>query len=150
MLKKTLTPKDFAKISSPYLDTGVKQDSWSILEVDILEDTLKAKLRMKSTFVSPTDQGGFHLTVFSASEFLSQLAVIYGHVWSGLSEKKGEVWMVESHFYCKKAIREPENINVEMKFPIMRKTKDKILMFTQSKVFDQNGLFTAELKYFFS
>lgn len=42
---------------------------------------------MNSTFVSATDTGGFHLTIFSASEFLSQLAIIYGHIGNGLTEK---------------------------------------------------------------
>jgi hypothetical protein len=35
---------------------------------------------MKSTLVSPTDASGFHLTIFSASEFMSQSAIYYGHV----------------------------------------------------------------------
>ncbi len=50
-------------------------------------EILKAKLRMNSTFVSATDTGGFHLTIFSAYEFLSQLAIIYGHIGNGLTEK---------------------------------------------------------------
>ena len=42
---------------------------------------------MRSAYVSGTDAGGFHLTIFSALEFASQLMIVYGHVWAGLEKK---------------------------------------------------------------
>ncbi|NES01583.1 MAG: hypothetical protein F6K22_01270 [Okeania sp. SIO2F4] len=59
---------------------------------------------MNSTFVSLTDADAFHLTIFSTSEFLSQLAIIYGHIWNWLTEKTFEAWVIESNFSYKNAI----------------------------------------------
>ncbi|MDJ0520238.1 MAG: hypothetical protein QNJ74_29625 [Trichodesmium sp. MO_231.B1] len=59
---------------------------------------------MNSTFVSITDADAFHLTICSTSEFLSQLAIIYRHIWNWLTEKTFEAWVIESNFSYKKAI----------------------------------------------
>ncbi len=79
-LHKKLDQLEIQQLSSEYLDTGIKKESWEITEVDIDGPVLLAKLRMTSTCASETDEIGFHLTIFSTMEFLSQLANIYFHV----------------------------------------------------------------------
>ncbi len=106
---------------------------------------------MKSRYISPTDPSGFHLTIFSTLEFLSQLTIIYAHVWAGYAEKSKEGWMIDSSITSKRAVRDPENIIVHMEVKSIKKIGDKMMAITQSRVSDdQGGLFEARLKGFLS
>ena len=142
-----LDKQQLKALSSVYITEGVKKDCWEILEVEISGALLKARLRMTSFFVSPTDPGGFHLTVFSTQEFLAQLANIYLHVLEGYTVKCKETWMRESRITCRSTIRDPENIMVEMDFFSLRKQGSFLNCMVRCRVYDdKEGLFTAELK----
>jgi len=144
---KQLGPREIAALSSAYIDRGVKQDAWEILEIDIDGALLKAKIRMTSFFVSPTDPGGFHLTIFSTQEFLAQLANIYLHVAAGFETKCRETWMRECAISSRKVIRDPENIRVEIDFFGQKHLGDSLAAMANARVYDdQGGLFTARLK----
>jgi hypothetical protein len=144
---KQLGPKEIAALSSVYIDRGVKQDAWEILEIDIDGALLKARIRMTSFFVSPTDPGGFHLTIFSTQEFLAQLANIYLHVAAGFETKCRETWMRECAISSRKVIRDPENIRVEIDFFGQKRLGDSLAAMANGRVYDdQGGLFTARLK----
>jgi hypothetical protein len=144
--KRKLNPEEIDKISSVYLKTGRSQDIWEVTDVEIDNNILTARIRMRSYFISPTDNAGFHLTMYPPIEFISQLMIIYVHVWAGLPEKTQEGWMIESSFSSKKAIRDPENIQVRMEVTSIRKIKDKIYIVAATKVFDQEGFFEAKMK----
>lgn len=134
-------------LSSRYIDEGVKQDAWEITGIEIDDAILRARIRMTSFFVSPTDPGGFHLTIFSTQEFLAQLANIYLHVAAGFERKERETWMRESTITSRKTIRDPENIQVEMDFFGLKKLGDGVISMANCRVFDADGgLFTARLK----
>jgi len=141
--------KQIADLSSAYIDQGVKQDSWEILSVEISGKLLKAKLRMTSFFVSPTDPGGFHLTIFSTQEFLAQLANIYLHVAADFTVKSRETWMRESAITSRSVIRDPENIMVEIDFFSLKKMKGSLISLAKCRIYDdRGGLFTARIKGF--
>ena len=134
-------------LSSVYINEGVKKDCWEILELEISDTILKARLRMTSFFVSPTDPVGFHLTIFSTQEFLAQLANIYLHVAEGYTVKSKETWMRECNITSRSTIRDPENIMVEMDFFGRKKLGDTLICMARCRVYDdQEGLFTAKLK----
>jgi hypothetical protein len=95
-LHRRLGPADIEKFSSHYLNEGRKQESWRIDAVEVEDGRLRATVSMRSTYVSTTDDKGFHLTIFSTLEFLSQLMIVYAHVKAGLAEKTLEGWMGES------------------------------------------------------
>lgn len=146
-LEMQLRAKEIAALSSAYIDEGVKKDAWEILEIDISGAILKSKIRMTTFFVSPTDPGGFHLTIFSTQEFLAQLANIYLHVAAGYETKSRETWMRECSIASRKVIRDPENIRVEMDFFGLKKLGDSLASMANCRVFDDGGgLFTAKLK----
>lgn len=146
-LEKRLGPAEIAALSSVYIDEGVKKDAWEIYEIEISGPILEAKIRMKSFFVSPTDPGGFHLTIFSTQEFLAQLANIYLHVAAGFEKKERETWMREATITSRKTIRDAENIQVEMDFFGLKKIGDGVASMANCRVFDdEGGLFTARLK----
>ncbi|MFI3191050.1 hypothetical protein BCS42_08045 [Crenothrix sp. D3] len=150
-IEKELTTEEIAKLSSVYLTEGRKQENWEILEVNIKNDILKARIRMISSCISPFDKTDFHLPAFPILEFLSQLAIIYGHIWAGYTEKTREVWLIESNIISKKAIRNPDNIQVTIKVVSIKKVGQNILAIIQSQVFDdQGGLFEARIKGFLS
>ena len=134
-------------LSSRYIDEGVKKDAWEILHIEIEENMLRARLRMTSCFVSPTDPEGFHLTIFSTQEFLAQLAIIYLHLAAGFKTKERETWMRESTITSRKSIRNPQNIQVEMDFFGLKNIGDGVASMANCRVFDdRGGLFTARLK----
>jgi hypothetical protein len=142
-----LNTEQVKKISSPYLSEGRKKDQWEIIEVRILNETLRSRVRMLSYYKSPTDFEGFHLTSFSTMEFVSQLFIVYGHVLAGLEEKVQEAWMMNCDIDCKKAIRDPDNIQVEMHFKTLRKIKNRMLGHATAHIWDeQGGEFTVSLK----
>ena len=146
-LHKHLGPKEIAALSSPYIDVGVKQDAWEILKVDVDGAKLEARIRMTSFFVSPTDPGGFHLTIFSTQEFLAQLANILLHVAAGHETKTHETWMRECAISSRKVIRDPENIRVNMEIVSLKNLGDALAGVVSCRVYDdQGGLFTARLK----
>lgn len=146
-LEFKLDRKAIDGLSSVYIDEGVKKDAWEIVEVEVSGAILKARLRMTSCFVSPTDPEGFHLTIFSTQEFLAQLANIYLHLAAGFETKQRETWMRESTVTSRKTIRNPENIQVEMDFFGLKKIGGGVASMANCRVFDDaGGLFTARLK----
>jgi hypothetical protein len=149
-LKKNLKKSDLKSFESDYLHNGRKQEEWQIEDVVIDGKKLYAKVKMTKYYKSETDSGQFHLTIFSMLEFLSELTIIYAHILAGLKEKSREGWMLESNVKGDKAIRNPDNINVEMEVVSVRKAGVNIIGVTKSKVFDENGSFEATLKAFLS
>jgi hypothetical protein len=145
--RKQLTPEDIAALSSPYIDRGVKKDAWEIVTMDIDGRLVKARIRMTAFFVSPTDSGGFHLTIFSTQEFLAQLANIYLHVAAGYETKCRETWMRQSDIISRSTIRDPDNIRVDMEFVGLKRLGETLATLVNCRVYDdRGGLFTARLK----
>ena len=146
-LEKRLDSGQITALSSKYIDEGTKKDCWEILDMDISGPLVTARLRMTSFFVSPTDPGGFHLTIFSTQEFLAQIANIYMHVMEGYTAKSRETWMRESSITSRSVIRNAESITVEMDVFGRKKVADSLICMAKARVFDdQGGLFVARLK----
>ena len=146
-LQMRLSADEIAALSSVYIDKGVKQDVWQIHDVEINGNLLTARFSMSSFFISPTDSEGFHLSIFSTQEVLSQLANIYMHVAAGLKVKSRESWMRKCSVTCRSAIRDWENIEIEMDFFKQKWANDTLLTRVNCKIVDsQGGLFTASLK----
>lgn len=146
-----LRAEDIKKLASPYLNGGRKQESWEICDVEINDETLHAHVVMRSLYVSDSDVQGFHLTIFSALEFLSQLMIIYAHAWAGMPEKTRECWMVGSTIRSVQAIRDPAQIHVAMTVKKMRQRGDNLYCLADFRVTDsQGGLFEIQIKGFLS
>lgn len=150
-LSVALGPAQIAPFSSDYLHNGRKHETWQINHIKIEDQTLLADVAMTATYASNTDPDGFHLTVFSTLEFLSELMIIYAHVWAGLNAKVREGWMVESQAKLIRSIRDSQQIKVEMKAKSIRKRGANIICIADYKVTDQHGgLFEVSLKGFLS
>ena len=149
--KVILNATDIAPFSSHYLHEGRKKESWQIEAVEIDGDRATARVSMSSTYISRSDSRGFHLTIFSTLEFLSELMLIYSHVWAGFQQKSREGWMVESTTRSRQAIRDPDRIDVEMKVTVMRQRGEILLCNADYRVTDRfGGLFEISLKGFLS
>ena len=150
-ISANLSEDEIERLSSHYLAEGRKQESWKIREVRIQGRALSAVVSMRSTYVSRSDAQGFHLTLFSALEFLSQLMITYAHVWAGLTEKTREGWMLECNTRSVRAIRNAAHIDVDMEVRSMRKHGNNLLCEADYRVTDnQGGLFEVQLKGFLS
>jgi hypothetical protein len=147
--RRRLGADEIARFASPYLNGGRKQESWRLDAVEIEDGRLLAEVSMRSTYVSDTDSKGFHLSIFSMLEFLSQLMIIYMHVWAGLHEKSREAWMVESRTRSVRALRNPARIQVEMTVRKMRRRGVNLYCTADFRVTDdQGGLSEVQLKGF--
>lgn len=134
-------------LSSVYINRGIKQEAWEIQWIKFRGTLLTASVNMTSTFISPTDPEGFHLTIFCTQEILAQLANIHLHVSAGHATKCRESWMRECHFNYRNVIRSTENIQVEMDMVSERWAGDTLVGKVQCRMFDdQGGLFIATLK----
>ena len=134
-----LQDKELREFYSDYLINGRKHDGWTIEIVQIENACLRSRIRMNSVYLSSTDKNQFHLTIFSALEFLSQLMIIYTHVWAGLTKKTQEGWMVDSQIRAVKAIRNPNAIEVEMQMGRIRKLGTKLVCMTEYVITDDGG-----------
>jgi len=142
-----LTPEEISALSSVYINRGIKQESWEIQSVKFEGALLTATARMTSTFISPTDPDGFHLTIFCTQEILAQLANIHLHVMAGHKVKCRESWMRECHFNYRNVIRQTENIRVEMDMVSHKWAGDTLVGKVVCRMTDdQGGLFMATLK----
>ena len=152
-MSKSLSKEQIAETSSTYLQQGRKLESWEITEVIINDDSLTAVVTMTETSASETDNQGFHLTVFSSLEFLSQLMIVYAHDWAGIDAKVREGWMVESSIKCLGSLRGDEFV-VEMDILKMRKRGPNLYChanFTITETSKPDGdKFVATLKGFLS
>ena len=146
---RRLSAHEIEQLSSPYLSEGRKQDTWQIVDVQIEDKHLSAKVCMRTTYVSSTDAKGFHLSINSAMEFVPQLAIIYFHVWAGLSKKTREVWMVEFNTRSVRSIRNSQAIQVDMTVQTMRRRGEQFYCVADFRVTDdQDGLFEIRVKGF--
>lgn len=148
-LRARLGPAEIAAFASPYLTEGRRQEAWRIDDVVIEGERLEARVAMTSTYVSATDAHGFHLTAFSALEFVSQLVIIYGHVWAGLDRKTREGWLLEASIRTADAIRNPDRIDVTIVTKSVRRVRDNVLGVSEFTVSDGGGgTFTGRIKSF--
>lgn len=141
-----LSPADIAALSSAYINKGIKQEAWEILTVKFTGTSLSATARMTSTFISPNDPEGFHLTIFCTQEILAQLANIHLHVSAGHKTKCRESWMRECHFNYRNVIRSTENIQIQMDLVSQRWVRDTLVGKVSCRMTDdRGGLFIATL-----
>jgi hypothetical protein len=149
VLSAHLGPDEIAAFLSPYLAEGRRQEVWRIEEVTIAGRQLDARVSMTQTYVSATDPRGFHLTAFATLEFVSQLVIIYGHVWAGLDKKTREGWLLEASIRTEKAIRDPERIDVSIVTPSVRRVRENVIGVSDFTVRDRlGGEFSGRLKSF--
>jgi len=147
--KVELNTQDIKNLSSHYLNEGRKEETWQIDHVMIEDTVLEAQISMISRYLSATDNNEFHLTIFSALEFLSQLMIVYAHIWAGRQEKVGEGWMVESSMKSTRVIRDPDNILVSMTVEKIRERGANLYCVASYKITDpQGGLMEVRLKGF--
>ncbi|MEI6238836.1 MAG: hypothetical protein WCR51_00465 [Planctomycetia bacterium] len=150
-LSARLGPDEIAAFLSPYLTEGRRQEAWRIDEVTIDGERLEARVGMTHVYESPSDPHGFHLTAFSTLEFVSQLVIIYGHVWAGLDRKTREGWLLEASIRTEKAIRERQGIDVTVLMKSIRKVRDNLIGTFEFTVADRlGGSFSGRIKAFLS
>ena len=138
-LTRQLARPDIERYSSAYIDQGVKRESWRIEEIDVQGDVLRARIRMDSVLVSPTDPRGYHLTIFSVQEFLAQLSNTYLHLAAGAEGKERETWMRECSIKTHTSIRDRDRILVEMNFMNVRRLANSLYAQATARVYDDGG-----------
>lgn len=142
-----LSPADYERISSRYFAEGRKQDCWALGDIVISGSRLLTTASMTSTYASPTDAKGFHLSVFTALEIVSQIQIIYAHAWAGLQEKTREGWMIECTNRIVAPIRNASKMDIEMNVSSMRKLRENLFCIASYHITDDTGgLFELRIK----
>lgn len=142
-----LTPEQYKPISSSYFNEGRKQENWTLGDIVISGSNLSTVASMTSTYTSPTDSNGFHLSVFTALEIASQLQIIYAHNWAKLDKKNKEGWMIECSNNISAPIRNKMKMDIEMKVEKIRKIGSNLFCIANYKISDDTGgLFELRIK----
>ncbi len=142
-----LNSNDVLNISSDYIREGRQYESWQINEVIIDNKTAVMDVSMVTTYPLEANKKDFHLSIYLAEEMASQLMIIYGHIWAGLTEKREEVWMLESHTKSIRSVTETEHIKVTMNLQTMRKRDNAIFGIGNYRITDdQDGLIELKQK----
>lgn len=137
--KFQLNIDEAAAISSDYIREGRLYESWQINEVIIEGKKATMDVSMIRTYPPGSNKNNFHLSIYLAEEMASQLMIIYGHIWADLTEKSGEVWMLESHTKSIRSVIRTEHIKVEMELQTMRKRGDAIFGIGNYQISDDQG-----------
>lgn len=146
-LNLRLTPAEYERISSRYLKEGRKQECWVLGDIVICGSRLLTTAAMTSSYASPSDARGFHLSVFTALEIASQVHIIYAHTWAGLREKTREGWMIECSNRISTPIRNARKMDVEMNVSSIRKLRENLFCIANYRITDDTGgLFELRIK----
>jgi len=146
-----LNSDEVISISSDYIRNGRQFESWKLDEIIVEEKTAIMTASMLSIYPSITDTNKFHLSIFIAEEMVSQLIIIYLHIWSGKTKKTQEVWLKESSTKSIRSIRAMNNIKVEMNIETIRKRAETIFCIANYKITDENnGLLELKQKVILS
>lgn len=142
----TILNPDFIKsTSSVYISNADKREKWAIKNIIIDNQSLEASISIK-----PLENNGnasFHLSFFSAMEFVSQLQIIYMHHYARLEKKTEEAWMIESSFESKKQIADFKNIHIKMNMTRIRSINKYLYCWATHHVTDSTGgLFLIKIK----
>jgi hypothetical protein len=145
---KHLTAADWGPVSSNYLSEGRRAEEWLIDTMEFSNNHLiLATVSMKNIFAPSDNAHQFHLPAYAAMEFVSQVQIIYMHLWSGCDKKTQEVWMLESRFKAESPILDKESIQIEMNVEKIKCLQNKIYCTAQHRVFDsRGGLFNIWIK----
>ncbi len=111
---KILSTTQIQALSSEYLAKGAFQDDFEIKSVEIEGKKLRARLKMTSFGISPSDTEGYHLTAPTVFRMVAQLVVIQGHEFLGFTQKTLEVWVREHYFKHRRPIRDPNEILLDL------------------------------------
>ena len=111
---RRLTPQEWAAISSPYIQTGYKEDCFEIMRFDFNNDKVLATCKMTQYYVSKTDDLGFHLSFATATAIVSQLSIIHAHASNDVWRKNYEALLGKFSMQLNRAIRTPDEISLQL------------------------------------
>ncbi|MDM5271403.1 hypothetical protein PGH07_04370 [Sulfurovum sp. zt1-1] len=142
-----LSPDEVVDISSDYIREGRLFESWKINEVIIDGKNAYMDVSMVSLYPPELSKEKFHLSIYLAEEMASQLAIIYMHIWADLTEKKREVWMLESYTKSICSVTNTEHIKIKMELQTIRKFGKTIFTIVNFSIRDdQEGFIELQQK----
>lgn len=143
---RRIMPEEYMPMTSEYLRIGRRPEIWHINWVEWNGHKLLASTRLEGGVPSKTDNNRFHVSILAAREMEAQLAIIAIHLKLGLSEKKTEVWNLETNEVCKSAITDPNDVRFAIDVITKTTSKGKTLALINSTISDQfGGLFILDV-----
>ncbi|WP_143593632.1 hypothetical protein [Synechococcus sp. 1G10] len=147
---RTYCGAELSPFQSVYLHGGKAREIWSIPRITVQGDHSSALVDIQNPFLSPTDQRTFHLSVYTAMEFCSEVILVHAYTTLALPLKAEEAWMKECQCHLIRPIRTYEGISVEMRARSFRFIQGTAYCHGEFHVTDaMDGLFEIELKGFF-
>lgn len=137
---------DLLPYQSDYLHQGKSQERWFVHSAHINNNDLSALISIDNPYFSATDPGGFHLSVFSAQEFCTELILFWTMKKLRLSRKSQEAWMRECHCRIIRPIRTHKDISAQLKINNYRVMNGMAYAKGDFQISDiSNGLFILSL-----
>ena len=139
MDKILLSPSQYQKISSKYLDDGKQQDQWRLGDIAIDHEGAQTIARMITYYGSSATTNSFHLSSITAIEMTSQLFIIALHYMLGLKEKQQEVWQIKCVSTNLRPITNPNSIAIAMKLQYLKRRNNRAYCRQKFIISDLNG-----------
>lgn len=143
---RTIIHNDFIKsTSSSYISDIKRREVWQIDRLSIEENKLQGLISINNS--SYIKQKVFHLSFFTALEFVSQIQIVFMHHHAKLIKKTEEVWMVESSFISRRKITKIQNLFVNMQATKIRIIRNYLYCWATHEILDDvGGLFEIKIK----
>ena len=143
--KFSFNSSDLAPYQSEYLHGGRLAERWHTQRGHILGNALDATVDIINPYISQADEGGFHLSIFSAQEFCTELILFWMFKKLGLPSKAQEAWMSKCSCKIHRPIRSHQDINVAMVCNSFRMINGMAYARASFRISDEReGLFIVE------
>jgi hypothetical protein len=139
MPQSRILAEQYEPMMSDYLRCEKKREEWKINWIEWDAPTIRASARLEGWSGSKTDQGRFHLSIYSAREMDAQLSIISLHLRLGLSRKTAEVWLLKCTEECRAPITDPDDIRFERLSKLRKTSKGKVLTEGHCRISDRRG-----------
>lgn len=112
--RKLVSRAQYEPLLSVYLARDYKDEEWIIQSLEQAANTFFAVADLVNIKSSPTDPGGFHLSIPSASRIAALLEMAGALLLLGQTKKDVEMWLLENHHKCISPIRSNLGVRLEI------------------------------------
>ena len=141
---QSISPTLLLSLQSNYLIEGYKKDSVSLVDINYSTDECSGVFKFTEAYTS--SDGGFHLSMTTVTNCISQLGIVYAGLLNGLSKKESEVYVIEYRIKFSKPILN-YIFNITASMTDIHRKKDAIIYTMAGGV--ENNSFTYEVTFFF-
>jgi hypothetical protein len=120
-----LTPPEFTRLLSPYLDEGYKRDSVRLRHIRVAWPRARATLDV-TAYAMPSN-GRYHFTAMHAMLSVCQVGIVLATIAHGFASKPGEIYMRDFSIVCRREINRTRGIDLSCEIMRAQAARDAVL-----------------------